>query len=330
MADFDFSSLFSGALDWAKANPGLVGAGISALGTLSDPAQAATSTAQQAVSLPDYAAPYVGRYLNRAEGLSQEDYIPYGGPRVADFNADQQNAMQRARDLQPMNPMQTQGAGIVGQAATQLLQNAGQRWDQSQADRYMSPYQQSVTDIAKREAERDYQKQIPGMNAAAVRQGAFGGDRSAIVEAEAQRNYNQQLGDIQVRGLQSAFTNAQGQFNTDQGRQTGNLTAASGAGNTLAGIGQQGFQNQLAANQGVMGIGNQQQNLQQQGIDTDYQSFLEQRQHPYNQVDYMRAGIGGLPMTQNTTANTTTPAPSLTQQLIGNMTGGYMLGGKKP
>lgn len=77
-----------------------------------------------------------------------------------------------------------------------------------------------------------------------------------------------------------------------------------------------------------MGIGNQQQGLQQQGINADYSSFLEQRQHPYQQVDYMRGAMQGLPMTQTSTANTTA-APSLTQQLISNGIGGYMMGGGK-
>lgn len=83
------------------------------------------------------------------------------------------------------------------------------------AEAYMSPYQQAVTDIEKREATRASNIMKQQQQAQAVQQGAFGGGRSAIVEAERQRNLAQQLGDIQARGGQAAFTQAQQQFNAE-------------------------------------------------------------------------------------------------------------------
>jgi len=307
----------------------LIGAGIGALGTLLDPAQDTTKTTQQQVALPDYIAPYAGRMLNRAESISNEGYQTYGGPRLQDFNADQQTAFQNTRDMQAMTPQQTQGGGIVGQAATSLLGAGNTHWDQAAADRYMNPYQQNVIDIQKREAQRDYDKQLPVLDAAAVKAGAFGGDRQAILQAEAQRNLNQRMGDIQATGTQQAYNNAQSTFNTDMSRQQGALTGAAGAGQTLAGIGQQGFQNQLAVNQGIMGIGNQQQQLGQKSLDIGYQDFQNQVNDPLKKLGIMQSGMQGLPVTQTSTANTT-PAPSLTQQLISNGIGGYMMGGGKP
>jgi hypothetical protein len=98
-------------------------------------------------------------------------------------------------------------------------------------------------------------------------------------------------------------------------------------GNTLASIGQQGFQNQLAVNQGIMGIGNQQQALDQSGLNVGYQNFLDQKNQPYQQTQYMQNFLQGLPMTQTNTA-TVTPPPTLSQQLISSGLGGYMLGSK--
>ena len=138
---------------------------------------------------------------------------------------------------------------------------------------------------------------------------AFGGDRQAILQAEGQRNLNTRLGDIQAQGLQSAFTNAQGQFNADQNRMGSNFSQAGSLGSTLAGIGQQCFMNQLAVNQGIMGIGNQQQALNQRGLDVGYQNFLDQRNQPYQQAQFMQSGLQGLPMTQTSTA-TMTSAPT--------------------
>lgn len=321
----DFSALFSGALEWANKNPGLTGAGIGALGTLLDPAQATTATTQQTVRLPDYIAPYAGRVLDRAESISNEGYIPYTGARIEDFNADQQAAFEKYRQMQALSPQQTQGGGIVGQAATSLLNNGTSMWDQAAAERYMNPYQQNVIDIQKNEAMRDFQKQLPMLDAAAVKAGAFGGDRQAILQAEAQRNLNQNLQNIQATGTQRAYDNAQSTFNTDMSRQGTALTGAAGAGQTLAGIGQQGFQNQLAVNQGIMGIGNQQQALGQKSLDVGYQNFQDQLNDPLKKLGIMQQGMQGLPVTQTATANTT-PAPTMTQQLLGNTTAGYGIG----
>lgn len=322
---FDFGASWDAFSKWASDNPGLVGAALGGIGTLIDPAEPATATTQQNTQLPEYLAPFVNRYLNRGEALSNEAYIPYGEARLADFNQDQQAAFQRYRDLNPNTPQAAQGTGIVGEAANQLLMQGGQRWDQSQADHYMSPYMQSVVDMQKRETMRDYDKQIPVMDAAAQRAGAFGGDRHGIIQAEAQRNLNQRLGDIQTAGLQSAYTNAQGQFNADENRRTGALTGAVGAGNTLAGIGQTQFSNQLAGAQGLMGIGNQQQGLNQASLNIGYQDFLDQKKYPFQQVDYMKGLIQGLPVNQTSTANTGS-APSLASQLISSGIGGYNLG----
>lgn len=317
-------------MKWASDNPGLVGAFLGIAGTAIDPQKATTTTQQQQVSLPDYLAPYAGRVLNRAESIANEGYIPYSGARVADFTQDQQTAFNNYRNMNAMSPMQTQGGGIVGAAAEKLMGGGGM-WDQAAAQRYMSPYQQSVIDIGKREAQRQYDMQVPVMDAAAVRGGAFGGDRHAIVQAEAYRNLMQQMNDMQTQGMNTAYNNAQGQFNADQNRQMTGAASAVGAGNTLANIGQQGFQNQLAVNQGIMGIGNQQQALNQTGLNVGYQNFVDQRDDPLKKLGIMQQGYNGMPMTQTTTANTT-PAPSFASQLIGNGIAGYTLGqsGTKP
>jgi hypothetical protein len=114
------------------------------------------------------------------------------------------------------------------------------------ADAYMSPYMQSVVAMQQREAMRTSEMQRNQNQAQAVGQGAFGGSRQAIVEAERQRNLGTQLGDIQATGSQAAFQQAQQQFNAEQGR---GLTAQQS--NQAAGltVGQQNLQSQLGVQQ---------------------------------------------------------------------------------
>jgi hypothetical protein len=88
--------------------------------------------------------------------------------------------------------------------------------DPETLQRYMSPYQQMVTDVEKREARR--QSDIMGgqMGQQAAQVGGLGGYREAIMQSERERNLGQQLGDIQTRGSQAGFQQAQQAFEADR------------------------------------------------------------------------------------------------------------------
>lgn len=117
-------------------------------------------------------------------------------------------------------------------AQAQLNQMQGPKsWtDQGTAAQYMSPYMQNVVDIQKREANRDFAKQMARLDAQAVGAGAYGGSRNALERSEARRAQAQRLGDIEAQGLQQAYQSGMGQFSAEQGLglQAGqaNLSAA--------------------------------------------------------------------------------------------------------
>ena len=127
---------------------------------------------------------------------------------------------------------QMQGPSAVNAPTAGTNQMAGPQsfLDQGVAASYMSPYMQNVVDIQKREADRAYRQQGNELNAQAVKSGAFGGSRQAIQQAEAARNQNMLLNDIQAKGQQEAYTSGMGQFNAAQGQQMqagqANLTTA--------------------------------------------------------------------------------------------------------
>ena len=107
-----------------------------------------------------------------------------------------------------------------------------ERFGSSAAQEYMSPYMQNVVDIQKREAARDAQKAQLAQNLGAARQGTYGGARQLLAQTERERALGQQLGDIQARGSEAAFQQAQQQFERDRAAQMGaqreNLQAALG------------------------------------------------------------------------------------------------------
>jgi hypothetical protein len=152
------------------------------------------------------------------------------------------------------------------------------------AEEFMSPYQQAVTDIEKREAIRASNIMGQQQQAQAAQRGAFGGSRSALIEAERQRNLGMQLGDIQARGSQNAFQQAREQFNAENlqaglqaqlANQQAGLTAGGQNLSALLGVQQLGTQTGLQT--ALANLNNQQQanvqnlsaNLQAQGMSSD-------------------------------------------------------------
>jgi hypothetical protein len=93
---------------------------------------------------------------------------------------------------------------------------APDQFGQQQTEQYMSPYIRNVLDTQKREAIRDARQGQIVQDLGAARQGTYGGSRQLLAGLERERNLGQQIGDIEARGLQSAFENAQAQFERDR------------------------------------------------------------------------------------------------------------------
>jgi hypothetical protein len=144
---------------------------------------------------------------------------------------------------------------------------APEQFGNAQAQQYMSPYIQNVMDVQKREAVRDAQKTQLAQDLGAARQGTYGGARQLLAATERERALGQNLGDIQARGLQSSYENAQAQFERDRsagmtagqqnlqaGLQTQQLGTQTGLQAALANLSaeqQTSAQNQAAINQAM-------------------------------------------------------------------------------
>lgn len=292
-----------------------------------------TSTSNTTTTIPDYAKPYVEKMLGKAEAFSNTPYQAYGGERVAGFSPMQQQAFQGAANLGPAKQLGlgTQMAGLAGLGAA----NAGQQYAQQATDpgamqAYMSPYVENALAPQLREAARQSAMQGQQNQAQAVQQGAFGGSRSGLIEAERQRNLGQQQGDIYSRGMQSAFEDARRaqQFGSTLGLQ-GMQTAGQMA-STLGQLGQAQFGQQQQAIQGQAQMGAQQQGLEQQRLSQQYQDFLTQRGYPQQQLAFMSDMLRGLPLTQQTQQMYQAP-PSTLSQLGGlGLTAYGLFGGQNP
>lgn len=292
-----------------------------------------TSTTQSTTTIPEYARPYVERMLGKAEAFSEAPYQAYGGQRTAEFTPMQQQAFQGAANLAPAQQLGV-GTQLAGQAGLGGLR-AGQQYAQQATDpgsmqAYMSPYMENAMAPQLREAQRQSAMMGQQNQAQAVRQGAFGGARSAMVEAERQRNLAQQQGDIYGRGMQTAFEQARQaqQFGADLGLR-GNTMAGQMA-STLGQLGQTQFGQQQGVIQALSAAGAQQQAQQQQGLTQAYQDFLTQRGYPQQQLSFMSDILRGVPLGQQTQVQYQAP-PSMLSQAGGlGLTAYGLFGGKNP
>lgn len=286
----------------------------------SSPSPPAPATSMSQTTIPEYAQPYVERMLGKAEAFTEAPYQAYGGERIAGFTPLQEQAMQGAANLGPARQLGvgTQMAGLSGLQALGAGQNyQGMATDPYAMGAYMSPYIENALQPQMREAARQSAMQGQMDQAKAVQQNAFGGARSAIVEAERQRNLGQLQSDIYGKGLQTAFQQAQQaqQFGSTLGLQ--GAQAAGQAAATMGQLGQTQFGQQkdvLAAQQAA---GSQQQALQQQRLQQQYQDFLTQKAYPQQNLAFMSDILRGAPLGQQTQQQYTAAAPSFASQALG-------------
>lgn len=273
-------------------------------------------------NIPDYAKPYFTDLLTRAQGTLNQPYQPYPYERIAGFNPAQEQVQQNTLGLSAPNQF-AYGSGLAAAAGQGGLNT--QTFGNDQAQQYMSPYISNVLDVQRREAIRNAQQGQLAQNLAAARQGTYGGSRQLIAATERERNLGQQLGDIQAKGLQAAYENAQKQFGADRAAQQAGFQLAGQAGQTLGNLGQLQQQTDLSRLQAQSAAAAQPQALEQQRLDQMYQDFVRQRDYPVEQLGAFSNILHGLNVQPASTQTTYAAPPSLASQLVGGGLGALSL-----
>jgi len=188
---------------------------------------------------------------------------------------------------------------------------------QSPRDRYMSPYQQGVTNVAKEEAIRDANRMRSEIGLSAASQGGLGGYREGIVESNLNRDLMRNLSDIQTQGLQSGYQNAQQMFEADRAARLGQETGQLGAAQLLGGFAPQAQEMALQRIGALGGVGGQRRGFRQAGMDIGYEDFLRQQGYPQQQIGFQSNIIRGLNLQPSQTVSSYAQRPGLFQQTLG-------------
>lgn len=204
---------------------------------------------------------------------------------------------------------------------------------------YMSPYMDQVTNRIAELGNRNLTENLlPNIQDQFIAAGQVGSDRNAEFGSRAIRDTANEIAGQQSNALQAGYTTAGNLFNADQNRLaqigqttgslatadttsqenlarlTGSLTDSTANRQLTAGqqLGTLANDTQTGALKGaaaLQSVGETQQANQQQGLNQAYADFLEQRQYPQQQVEWMNNILRGIQPSVSGT-NTTTNAPA--------------------
>ena len=288
------------------------------------PSQPRTQQVVQQTKLPEEIAPFAKEVLEDAKKQYLESiergYDPYRGQTIAPQTQEQLAAQEGLKALVgTQRPLQEE-------ALAQFRTGLTESFTPEVAQEYMSPYQRAVTDIEKRESQRAFESQImPQFEKQAVQAGGMSGlgTRAGVQASELGRAQMQRLGDIEAKGLQAAYRDAQNLFQQQQARERTAAADIAGLAPAMVagGVTEQGL---------LQSIGEEKQALGQQALNEAYFRHLEEQAFPQEQLAGYSGFVYGNPLMQQRTMTQTSPAamgPSKGAQLMGlGMTAAKMYG----
>lgn len=252
--------------------------------------------------------------LGQAQGVAATPYTPYNGELVAPVNQQQQTGIANINaNWNYAQPYLQTAAGYAQNAATPLTT--------AQIQQYMSPYTQDVVNATQAQFANQNEQQRQQSIGSAISQGALGGNRQGIAEAEL-ANQQQVAQAPVISGLYNqAYTTG---LNTALTEQQARAQGAYSLGN----LGVSGQNAALTGANAQVGVGTLQQGTQQQQDAARYQQFINQLAYPFQTTQWL-AGIGtGVGSQMGGTGTTTAPAPNPLSQWLGLGTAGLGAAGQ--
>ena len=164
---------------------------------------------------------------------------------------------------------------------------------------FLNPYQDYVT----QGIEDQFSQAENQANMQASQQGAFGGSRQGIQTAELANQRAQAVGSSLAQGY-------------GQAQQTANQVYGQGA-QQQAALGQQQQQMNMGDISTLMQTGGQQQQLAQQGMDSQYRQQIQQMYEPYQRMGFVSDIFQGAPTSASSLAMATTPQANPLAQAVG-------------
>jgi len=277
------------------------------------PRLAPTGTVVTEQSLAKEISPFYKDLLEKSQAFLESElergYQPYTGQTIAERDPRELEAIKGIESL-----VGTQAPAF--QQAKELLDTQADKFTAEAAREYMNPYQQAVTDIAKREALDDFDLIRQKFEKQAVGAGGMSGlgTRAAVQTGLLGEALAQNLADIQTKGSAAAFEDARRAFIEQKARERG-LAAA------LPAFAQSRFGAESKELAGLQAVGEDERARQQLTLDEAYKNFLEEQRFEPQQLERYQSVIQGFPNITTQVRTTQGPIPSQSQRFLSSAAG---------
>tara|TARA_R100001015_G_C4634136_1_gene200093 strand:+ start:1746 stop:3938 length:2193 start_codon:yes stop_codon:yes gene_type:complete len=277
------------------------------------PRLAPTGTVVTEQSLAEEISPFYKDLLEKSQAFLtselEKGYQPYTGQTIADRDPRELQAIQGIESLVGTQaPYFDQAKGLLDIQADKFTPEA--------AKEYMNPYQQAVTDIAKREAIDDFDLIRQKFEKQATGAGGMSGlgTRAAVQTGLLGETLAQNLSDIQMKGSAAAFEDARKSFELQKARERGLAAALP----TFA-TGRFGAETRELG--GLQAIGEDERARQQLSLDEAYKDFLEEERFEPQQLDRYQAVVQGFPNINTQVVSKQGPVPNQAQRFLSSAGG---------
>jgi len=255
---------------------------------------ATTTTAE----VPDYLKDLYTEASTRGLEAADIPFQPYTGEMVAGFTPDQMQAMQATRGLfgQAMDLDPRSNLAALARQGTPTVQAASLL--DTDIARYQDPYTEQVLEPALADIQRRQDMAQQQAQSRAIRAGAFGGSRSALIESEATRPFAEEaaqtIAGLRSRGFGQALNMAEADAARRQQAALGQANLELRARQQQAGLlgGELGEQYRTLGL--LSGIGGQQQALEQARLQAQRGEFERELGFPAYQLGLLNTAAGGI------------------------------------
>lgn len=279
-----------------------------------------TNTTVSTNDPPAWSIPYFQQALSQASNLASQPYVGYGGPTVAGFTQDQENAFTMNRAMSEQNgQLQAMAGSYLGGVINGYHDNPYR----DQVNQYAgeNPYLGNMIDAANRDITQRYtDSTLPTQLAQFNAGGAYGGSAMQQALSQGQQNLAQQLSDTnfqyrnadydrQAQLAESALNRNSSLYNQDQQLRMSAL-------GQLGALQQYGYNDSAQlARQGAL-----QQALNQQAINDDREQFNEWRDWDANRLGLLTNALGSI---RGGTSSNTTSGDNPNYKSAGENAAGY-------
>ena len=279
-------------------------------------------------NLPQWFSDFQQGIAARGNELADQKYEAYGGPRIADFTPEQQQAFNQIKSTfgnesgamkTAMNTAMKAGNGAdASGAAAPWLQKAGQA-TYNTVDKYMDPYMDSVVDrIGDLGARNLQEKLMPAINSDFIRAGQYGSTGQMNEVGKALRDTQESVIAEQNRALSQGYSTALEAANADAnrfgqiGQTAGNLSNMDsemqlGGAKAAGALGQLTQDARYKDIDALGSVGNAKQDMGQANLDLAYKDFVEQRDYQQEQLSWLNNLVKGFQMPMQTMEQKTAP-----------------------